>query len=87
MRKSIFSAAAEKRFRKKARNYLTKTYGDIFSWQAALEIGEQTTHLFSAAANDMSVVCQVHYLRLKKRNRFSMPSIASQRGDVNARQK
>ncbi|MBQ3048667.1 MAG: hypothetical protein IJC94_01805 [Oscillospiraceae bacterium] len=68
MRKSIFSAAAEKRFRKKARNYLTKTYGDIFSWQAALEIGEQTTHLFSAAANDMSVVCQVHYLRLKKKD-------------------
>ena len=66
MGKSIFAAAAERRFRKKAKKYLVKTYGDIFSWQASLQMGEQATHLFSAAANDMSVVCQAHFVRLSK---------------------
>ena len=66
MGKCIFAAAAEKRFRKKAETYLVKTYGEVFSWQASLKMGEQATHLFSAAANDMSVVCQAHFVRLHK---------------------
>ncbi|MBE6883524.1 MAG: hypothetical protein E7487_02845 [Ruminococcaceae bacterium] len=67
MSRCIFEALAERRFRKRAKEYLTEHYGDIFSWQAVLEIGEQSAaHMFSAAAGDMTVVCQAYYIKRKK---------------------
>ena len=51
------------RFKRAARRYLREKYGDIFTWRAALRLdGDCEVHIFSAAAKDMSVVCELEYL-------------------------
>lgn len=63
MLKDIGRKLREWRFKRAARRYLREKYGDIFTWRAAFRLdGACEAHIFSAAARDMSVVCELEYL-------------------------
>ena len=63
MLKDMGRKLREWRFKRAARRYLREKYGDIFTWRASLRLdGACEAHIFSAAARDMSVVCELEYL-------------------------
>ena len=52
--------SAEKRFKRAAERLLAERYGDRFTWSAAFTLGTpESRHVFSAAADDLSAVCEL----------------------------